>query len=355
MKYFLVSKSNSLSTFYFCIFAKKNMLNMTPFFQLIRYKNLLFLAFIQLSMQQLIISPLLQKYGFEYISPDLSLLLLIIATVCIAAAGYVINDYFDIKIDRINKPEKQIVGSIITKQQAMLLHQVLSGIGIVSGLVLAYGLRSFTLAFLFIVVPGLLWFYSASYKRQFLTGNLIVALLAGLSVLVVGIAAVADLNHTYADLVFQTTIPAEIYTWIGGFALFSFLLTLVRELVKDMQDVEGDREMECRTVAIVWGENRTKILIYSLVVLIMLLLIGVSKYFLPFENSLSFRYILFGLILPLFAFCFLLFKAKNTEALKAAASFVKFVMLLGVLYSFIFYFLLAKEFGLSLFNLFLIK
>lgn len=325
------------------------------YLRLIRYKNLLFLAFIQFVMQQLIIAPLLQKYGFEYITPDYSPLLLVLATVFIAAAGYVINDYFDIKIDRINKPDKQIVGTMVTKQQAMLLHQILTGIGVICGLVLAFGLRSFTLGFLFVVVPGLLWFYSASYKRQFLTGNLIVALLAGLSVLVVGITAVADLNHTYADLVFQTTIPAEIYTWIGGFALFSFLLTFVRELVKDMQDVEGDREMECRTVAIVWGENKTKLLIYSVVFVVVLLLAGVSLYYIPFESSLSFRYVLFGVILPLIAFCYLILKAKTKESLHAAASFLKYIMLLGVLYSFVFYFLLAKQFGLSLFNLFLIK
>lgn len=325
------------------------------YLQLIRYKNLLFLAFIQFAMQQLIVAPLLQKYGFEYITPDYSLLLLILATVFIAAGGYVINDYFDIKIDRINKPDKQIVSTIVTKQQAMLLHQVLTGIGVICGLALAFSLRSFTLGFLFIVVPGLLWFYSASYKRQFLTGNLIVALLAGLSVLVVGIAAVADLKHTYNDLVFQTTIPAEIYVWMGGFALFSFLLTFVRELVKDMQDVEGDREMECRTVAIVWGAAKTKLLIYSVVVVVIGLLLGVSKFYIPFENSLSFRYILFGLILPLLAFIFLIVKAQNTDALKSAATFLKYIMLLGVLYSFVFYFLLAKQFGLSLFNLLLIK
>jgi 4-hydroxybenzoate polyprenyltransferase len=129
----------------------------------------------------------------------------------------------------------------------------------------------------------------------------------------------------------------------------------VRELVKDMQDVEGDREMECRTVAIVWGENKTKLLIYSLVVVVIGLLLGISLYYIPFENSLSFRYILFGLILPLLAFCFLIVKAKNIDTLKSAATFLKYIMLIGVLYSLVFYFLLAQQFGLSLFNLFLIK
>lgn len=328
---------------------------MNHFFQLIRYKNLLFIVLIQLLMQQVIIAPLLQKYGFEYVSADLSLLLLIIATVTIAAAGYVINDYFDIKIDRINKPDRQIVGNTVSKQQAMLLHQILTGIGVICGLILAWQLRSFSLGFIFIIAPGLLWFYSASYKRQFLTGNLIVSLLSALSVLVVGIVSVADLKLAYNDLLFQTTIPAEIYSWVGGFAVFSFLLTLIREQIKDMEDVEGDKEMECRTVAIVWGEKRTKIFIYSLITLTILLLFFVSKQIIPFSDPLSFKYILFGLIIPLLALCYLVFKANNARTLHTASTFVKYIMLLGVMYSFVFYFITARQFGISLFDLFMIK
>lgn len=328
---------------------------MNHFFQLIRYKNLLFIVLIQLLMQQVIIAPLLQKYGFEYVSADLSLLLLIIATVTIAAAGYVINDYFDIKIDRINKPDRQIVGNTVSKQQAMLLHQILTGIGVICGLILAWQLRSFSLGFIFIIAPGLLWFYSASYKRQFLTGNLIVSLLSALSVLVVGIMSVADLKLAYNDLLFQTTIPAEIYSWVGGFAVFSFLLTLIREQIKDMEDVEGDKEMECRTVAIVWGEKRTKIFIYSLITLTILLLFFVSKQIIPFSDPLSFKYILFGLIIPLLALCYLVFKANNARTLHTASTFAKYIMLLGVIYSFVFYFITARQFGISLFDLFMIK
>ena len=237
---------------------------MIQILKLIRYKNLLFLALTQYAMHQFVVVPLLQKFGFEYFEAGISLWLLLVASVSIAAAGYAINDYFDVKIDRINRPTKILVGETISKQQAMLLHQVLTGIGVVCGLVLAYLVQSFTVAFLFLVIPGLLWFYSASYKRQFLTGNLVVALNAGLSVLVVAIVAIADLNSEFADLIFRTTIPAEIYTWVGGFAVFAFAFTLIREIVKDLQDVEGDREMECRTMAIVWGAKKTKLFLFAL-------------------------------------------------------------------------------------------
>jgi len=347
-------KDDGLSSIvFFLLLLKFNL--MYNYLELVRYKNLLFLAFTQLLMQQLIVSPLLQKYGFDYLGADFSLLLLITATVFIAAAGYVINDYFDIKIDRINKPEKLFVGTLISKKQAMLLHNILTGIGVLCGLFLAFRLHSFTLGFLFVVVPGLLWFYSASYKRQFLTGNLIVALLAGLSVLIVGIYNVAGLKNAYNDLVFQTTIPAEIYSWIGGFAAFSFFLTFIRELVKDMQDVEGDKEMECRTVAIVWGFGKTKILIYTLVLITIILLIATSILLIPFEGLLSIKYLLFGVVIPLIVFCYLIYKAQLPETFHSASTFLKYIMLTGVLYSILFYFLLAKSYSLSLFNLFMIK
>ncbi|MBP6611123.1 MAG: geranylgeranylglycerol-phosphate geranylgeranyltransferase [Paludibacter sp.] len=325
------------------------------FFKLIRYQNLLFLALIQLLLQQFIVSPILQKYGFEYISADTTLLLLITATVFIAAAGYVINDYFDLKIDRINKPNEVLVGTVFSKQQAMLIHQTLTAIGVVTGLVLAYNLHSFTLAFLFIVLPGLLWFYSASYKRQFAIGNFIVALMAACSILIVAISSVAELKNNYADLLYQTPIPAEIYSWIGGFAAFSFLLTLMRELVKDLQDREGDSEVECRTMAIVWGEFKTKLVIYTLTASCIALLIFINQKFISFEGTLTFKYILFGIIVPLLVFCYLLYSANQPQAYKTASRLLKYIMFIGVLYSVVFYFLMAKMYGLSLFNIFIIQ
>ena len=213
---------------------------MTAFFKLIRIQNLIFLAFIQFIMRQVILMPILQKYGFEISQNNTPIILLILATVFIAAGGYVLNDYFDIRIDKINRPEKLIVTNEISKRTAMLLHQILTGIGIAAGLLLAYYTRSFTLAFIFIVIPGLLWFYSASYKRQFLTGNLIVAFLAAMAVLVVAITEVAVLRKEYANLIFETPIPGQFYGWLGGFALFSFLTTWIREIIKDIQDEAGD-------------------------------------------------------------------------------------------------------------------
>ncbi len=328
---------------------------MSAILRLIRIQNLIFIAFIQLVMQKVIIVPVLQTYGFDYALDNMMLLLLIITSVLIAAGGYVLNDYFDVKIDTINKPERLIVGNLISRHSAMLMHQILTAIGVVCGLLLAYFARSFTLGFIFIVVPGLLWFYSASYKRQFITGNLVIAFISALSILVVGINQLAFLQKEFGKLIFETPIPTHFYAWIGGFALFSFLITWIREIIKDIEDEAGDREMECRTMPIKWGITRTKWFIFGLIITINAALYFVYFTIIPFEDDLTLRYIIFAISLPFLALGYLIYVAKIPAEFHQASTLTKVIMLLGILYSFIFYYLQAKTFGISLFNIFVIK
>jgi len=328
---------------------------MTAYLKLIRYQNLIFIAFIQFVMRQIVLVPILQTFGFDASMETNMLLLLIVATVLIAAGGYVLNDYFDIKIDSINRPDKLIVGKKLSRHTAMAIHQVLTGLGVMCGLMLAYFARSFTLVFIFVVIPGLLWFYSASYKRQFLIGNLVVAFIAAITILVVGIAQLAFLQKEYGGLIFETQIPMHFYGWIGGFALFSFLCTLIREIIKDMEDEKGDREMECHTLPIKWGIARTKTILYCLIAFTVILLILANYYFIHFDGSFTLRYIIFGLIIPFAALCFLIYKAKTQDDFHQASVLSKVIMLIGVLYSFVFYYLQARTYGISLFNIFILK
>ena len=328
---------------------------MIHYLKLIRLQNLLFIAIIQFLMSEVVIVPILQAFGFDTGFDATNLCLLIGSTVLIAAGGYILNDYFDIKIDIINRPTKQIVGSKVSRRTAMFLHQVLTGLGIFLGLILAYFAHSFTLAFIYIVVPGLLWFYSASYKRQFIIGNLVIAFVAGLTVLIVGIAQLAFLQKEYGRLIFETPIPRQFYGWIGGFALFSFLCTWVREIIKDLEDEKGDREMECRTMAIKWGSSKTKIAIYALIIITISMLYIFDLFLIPFDGSLTTRYIFWGLTLPFGALAYLIYAAKTPADYHQASTLLKFIMVIGVCYSFIFYYLQAKAFGISLFNIFTVK
>lgn len=325
------------------------------FLKLIRIKNLVFIVFIQIIMRQVVLMPILQKYGFEISAIDLNFVLMALATVLMAAGGYVLNDYFDVKIDAINHPDRLIITKSVSKQKAMLYYQLLTGVGVLLGLLLAFQVNSFTLAFVFIVVPGLLWFYSSSYKRQFLIGNIIVALLAALSVLIVAIVELSVLEQRFGKLLFETPIPGQFYTWIGGFSVFSFLLTLLREIIKDIEDEKGDREMECRTIVLKWGLPRTKLLLYLLICIIVVALYAVEFLMTEFEGSLTIKYITYGLALPLAVLAFLIYKAQNTTDFNQASTFVKLIMLSGVLYSFIFYFQMAKMYSISVFDLFIIK
>jgi len=328
---------------------------MAVFFKLIRIKNLIFIAFIQFVMRQIVLVPILQVYGFDASSDTNMLYLLIVGTILIAAGGYVLNDYFDVKIDAINHPDNQIVGNRITRSKAMMIHQILTGLGVACGILLAIWSKSFTLAFIFIVVPGLLWFYSASYKRQFITGNLVVAFIAALTVLVVGITELAAMQKVYGKLIFETPIPGQFYGWVGGFALFSFLCTWIREIIKDMEDEKGDREMECRTMPIKWGMNKTKLFLYALISITVAGIYIVNEYFIVFPGSLTLRYITFGITMPFIALIYLISTGKNAADFHQASTLSKVIMLVGVLYSFMFYYLQAKAFGISLFNLFNVR
>jgi 4-hydroxybenzoate polyprenyltransferase len=304
--------------------------------RLVRWSNLLFLAALIALMEKWVAVPILNKLAFGEQLPWHLLLLIGSAVVLIAAGGYVINDYFDIKIDRINRPDEVIVSRTVSKPAAMRLSLVLSGIGIACGLSAAVLLRSWTIGSVFVLVPGLLWFYSSSYKRLFMIGNLIIALLAGLTPMIVAMANVAQLRLLYPTILPYTDLVHDLYVWIGGFALFAFLLTWIREIVKDMQDQMGDRELECHSMPVVWGELWTKIFVTALVVITIAVIGHLWYRVLPFPvgwNSLSTRYILFGIVIPLLGALGLLWSAKIPSDYKTCQQLIKFTMLLGMLYS----------------------
>lgn len=322
-------------------------------FKLIRYKNLLFILIIQLLMAKAIIVPTLAMFHIPTLTPFWMLSCIILATMLIAAGGYVINDYFDLKIDRINRPDRLLIGTIIEKSAAMRLYQILTITGVIIGLVMAIILRNMTVGLIFVVVPGMLWFYSASYKRQFLIGNIIVALAAALVPLLPVIIESALLSQSYGDLIQETPVIKTLYIWVSGFAVFAFIWTLIRELIKDMQDEYGDREMECRTVAIVCGLKWTKVIVSALVVISVAALgwLIITYFHLPNDESTSLRYFLFAVVAPSICLLILLWSNYN-EALSHASLLSKFIMVSGVLYSLVYYYLLAKTYGIVFLGLF---
>ena len=129
-----------------------------PYLQLLRVGNLAFLAILLYVMEAWVATPLLQRAMFQPLMPWWVLTLLILSVVCIAAGGYVINDYFDVKIDRINRPDDLIVTRIISRDAAMHLFQALTAVGVAAGAAVSWWAHSWTMLFIYIVIPGLLWF-----------------------------------------------------------------------------------------------------------------------------------------------------------------------------------------------------
>ncbi len=293
------------------------------------------LAILLWVMEGWVATPVLEHAMFSPVLPWWQLMLLIVATICIAAGGYVINDYFDIKIDRINKPDKLLVTNGISKEQAMHAHQFLTIAGVVFGLVESWLCRSWSLALVFILVPGLLWFYSSSYKRQFVIGNILVAFVAALPPITVVMANVGILRHRFGDIISYSSVEQDLYLWLGGFALFAFLTTLMREMMKDLQDQQGDRELECHTLPVRLGDWATKWIITAIGLLTMALLVWIGFFCLPYPhgwNTLSSRYVVFGILTPLACALWLMWAAKIPSDYRVAQGVMKFVMLMGMLY-----------------------
>lgn len=279
---------------------KVQLAHTTHFFQsllkLTRFGNLIIIAFAQYFTAIFLI-------GSHTIN-DLRLFLLSISTMIIAAAGYIINDYYDVKIDYINKPNRVIIGKSITRRYAILFHVMLSTLGILIGAFLSWGIAIINVTSVF-----LLWLYSNNLKRLAFIGNFTVAVLTGLSILVV-------------DFLYQ----AE-KSLILVYASFAFFMTLIREIIKDMEDLKGDHTFGCKTLPIILGIRKTKIVIY----IILGLFCAVVATLNVFYNVLPLRYYLLFLFTPLMFLLYWLFRADMKRDFALLSSFCKVIMLLGIM------------------------
>ncbi|EAZ80479.2 4-hydroxybenzoate-octaprenyltransferase [Algoriphagus machipongonensis] len=235
---------------------------------------------------------------------DYHLYLMVFSTVIIAAAGYMINDYYDVKIDYVNKPHEVIVGKGIKRRVVLFLHSILNFTGIAMGLFVSpkVALVNFTAAFL-------LWLYSNQLKREPLIGNLTVAILTGISIYMIAF------YYQKSELLILT------------YAIFAFFLNLIREIIKDIEDRQGDRKHGCRTLPIVIGFRRTKSVIFLIAgIFVCAILIVTFK----LNRPLIFYY--FGTLGIFFTFfMFKIYQADRKDQFTKLSSFAKILMLVGTL------------------------
>tara|TARA_B100000214_G_scaffold375380_1_gene361460 strand:- start:970 stop:1941 length:972 start_codon:yes stop_codon:yes gene_type:complete len=302
------------------------------FFKLIRYKNLLIIGLTQIIIKFYLINKLLQK---SYIS-DSTFALFVLATLLIAAAGYIINDIYDIEIDKINKPKKCIINNGINVLVAKKLYIILNIIGFVLGILVSINSAKHYFVLIFIYCIFSLWHYSKYIKRSFLIGNLQISFLIFLSILNVILLETKSItlqtNHSFN----------AIFTIIIYYAFFAFLLNLIREIIKDIEDQIGDKTISSNTLIIKLGLEKTKIFILILIGIVFFGLTYFQYFQYSFLNTVfehkiilwgvsnfSIYYIVFLQLLLLLK-TYKVLMSKTKEDFSKISSYSKIIMLLGI-------------------------
>lgn len=323
--------------------SQSNRMNsIISFFRLIRYPNLIFIVLTQFMLHFLLMKPVMNYAQIEMSFDNVHFALLVFSTVLIAAGGYAINDYFDVNIDMINKPNKTYVDKTIHRRSAMLVHQGLTALGILFGFYLAWKIGNLKLGMIQPIVAALLWFYSTYHKRKAFVGNVIVAFLTSLVVLIVVL---------YEPNLFRISLTDQQVDWCAMvlkfclvYFVFSFLISLIREIVKDMEDVDGDEKSGARTLPVIWGISKTKGLVYLLTTAAIFMVSWIGNYWM--KNEFDMRVVYYSIIpvqVLLASQILFLKKAKFKKQFATVSLLLKITMLVGISSIAVLYFTIFKQ------------
>jgi len=310
---------------------------LVAFFQLIRWPNLIFILLTQCLFYGIVFNATRSAELVTII--QLPFILLLLASVSIAAAGYVINDYFDLRIDLINKPDKIVVDKVIKRRWAIVWHLVLSAIGVLLSCCVAYLVGSWLILLGNLICVMLLWFYSTSFKKKLLSGNVIIAMLTAWVIIVVYFFTGSTLGGWRTNnVVFNEPLFFKLTCLYAGFA---FIVSLIREVVKDMQDVTGDEKEHCNTMPIAWGFPASKVFVAVWVTVCIGMMAAITLYAWQFGWWYIVVYTIVLLLMPLAYFLKLLKTAMLPQDFKRLSAIIKGVMLSGII-SMVFFLLLYK-------------
>ena len=287
---------------------------------LIRWKNLLIIALVQVLIKYALFLPFsiditLNWFGF---------LLLVLSTLCIASAGYVINDIYDVETDIVNRPEKVIVGKTVSEKTANNLYILLNVIGVLIGFYLSHLVGKSGFFALFVIISALLYVYASYLKQTLLIGNIVVSILVALSLIIVGVfellPAITSQNQSTQLIMFKV---------LFDYSLFAFIINLVREIVKDIQDIDGDHKVGMNTLPIVIGRDRAKNVLFVLsFVPIFAVVFYLSTYL--YKHVIAIIYFLILVVAPLILISIKIFNAKTKNDYQFISNLLKIVMLTGM-------------------------
>ncbi|RFN58395.1 geranylgeranylglycerol-phosphate geranylgeranyltransferase [Marixanthomonas ophiurae] len=290
------------------------------YLKLTRPINLLLIALVQVLIKYGLFEPF---HAVTALS-NFHFLLLVIATVCIAAGGNIINDVYDVDIDRINKPKKVIIGNGVSEKAGSTFYMVITALGVGIGFFLANSIGKPAFATLFIGIAALLYLYATYLKTMLLIGTFLVSILVSMSIIIVGFFDLVPVTNPI-----NQASQWEVFKISLAYALFAFFLNFIRELVKDLQDIHGDKNGGKNTLPIAIGRSRATTVVFALGAITTLSIIAYMYMYLYAYTS-AVLYFLFLVIAPLLFFCIKAFEAKKIKHYGLLSRLLKFVMLTGM-------------------------
>lgn len=304
------------------------------FLRLIRWPNILFIVITQVLFYYFVLRFVYYESHSMYEGARLAqplFFLLLLASVCISASGYIINDYFDINIDQVNKSSKVIVGRYIRRRWAIVWHAVLSLTGLVLSLYVGYRLQNVFIPFFNFFAIVLLWFYSSTFKKKLLIGNVIISLLTAWVILVLTVAEYR-FKISPGDIAWQKLLKVSFI-----YAGFAFIISLIREVIKDVEDMEGDRRYGCTTMPIVWGIPVSKVFAGVWIVVLCCLVVALQLYVIQLGWWFSACYAVLFVVVPLLWSLRKLYRAATIADFHMLSTVIKIIMFAGIVSMVFFY------------------
>lgn len=289
--------------------------------KLIRWKNLIMIALVQLLIKYALFEP----FGVTITLNGVGILVLILATLCLAAAGNIINDIYDVETDLVNKPDRVIVGKSISEKTAYNLFFGLNIIGVGLGFYLSHVVGKSPFFTLFVIISALLYMYASYLKQLPFIGNLVISILVALSLIIVSIFDILP-AITAANKEAQLTF----FKIVLDYALFAFIINLIREMVKDIEDIDGDYKAQMNTLPIAIGRDRANKILFILSLTPIVAVIFYITNFL-YKQEIAVAYFLVLIVAPLIYISIKIFSAKTKKDYTHISVILKLVMLFGML------------------------
>jgi 4-hydroxybenzoate polyprenyltransferase len=296
---------------------------MRTIFTMLRVPNLLIIALTFLLLRYFIFIPVLSAFSIAPGMGSLHYMLMITSTILIAAAGYISNDYFDIVADKVNKPDKQYIGLQITAGTALATSVLFSFFAIVLSIWLSLLIKSWLPGILLLTALAVAWWYALQLKKSLMWGNIAVSSMSAGTIAMTWIIENRCLQATDEPFILITGI-------ITAISIFAFLLSLLREIVKDIEDIEGDQLINCKSLPIVKGIPFTKMILLTFTVIIFILLILAQIYLAHFSRMIAVVWLLICVEIPLIYFIKSLTSAKKKTDYHQLSTMLKLIMLGGI-------------------------